>query len=335
MLGRCDPGAGVIPIGAAILVSAVLIAAVLRWPERVPHDRPNERSLHERPIPRAGGWAIAGGWIAATALGAVAPGLGPGVEPVLHGALGALFVVSLVDDIRGLSPLVRLAVQAACGALLAGALLPDATWLVGAVAVFALVASANFYNFMDGSDALAASMTVVGFGAYAAVAAASGAPHASSAAVAAAALPFLATNWPPARVFLGDAGSVPLGFLAAATGLGGIAAGLWGPWFPLLVFLPFAADASATLVARLLRRERVWRAHRDHHYQRLVRLGAGHRGTLALYAALMVGCAATAVACAVGAPRAGPWALGAWIAIIALVFAIIDYHWGRRTRTET
>ncbi|MFO1281265.1 MAG: glycosyltransferase family 4 protein [Burkholderiales bacterium] len=324
-----------IGIGIALLVSAVLIAAVLRWPAGVPHDRPNERSLHDRPIPRAGGWAIAGGWTAATTLGALAPGLGPGVTPVLLGTLGALFAVSLVDDVRGVSPLLRLAVQAVCAALFTGALLPEATLLAKAAAVFALVASANFYNFMDGSDALAASMTVVGFGAYAAVAAASGAHYASSAAVVAAALPFLATNWPPARVFLGDAGSVPLGFLAAATGLGGIAAGLWGPWFPPLVFLPFAADASATLVARLLRRERVWRAHRDHHYQRLVRLGAGHRGTLALYAALMVGCAASAVGCAVGAPRAGPWALGAWIAIIALVFAIIDYHWGRRTRTET
>ena len=110
----------------------------------------------------------------------------------------------------------------------------------------------------------------------------------------------------------------------------GAAAGIWPAWFPVLVFLPFLADASVTLAKRALAGERVWEAHRSHYYQRLVRAGFGHRGTLAVYGALMVGCGATAVACAAWRPGAGPLALAAWVAIVALVFGGIDYHWRQR-----
>ena len=100
-------------------------------------------------------------------------------------------------------------------------------------------------------------------------------------------------------MFMGDVGAVPLGLLAAALGGAGVAAGHWAPWFPLLVFLPFLADATATLALRAWRRERVWEAHRSHFYQRLHLAGAGHRGTLALYAADMLACALLALACVV------------------------------------
>ncbi|HKA40238.1 MAG TPA: glycosyl transferase, partial [Burkholderiales bacterium] len=85
-------------------------------------------------------------------------------------------------------------------------------------------------------------------------------------------------------IFMGDAGSVPLGFLAAALGLIGWLQRDWTWWFPFLVFSPFIVDASVTLARRLARREKVWQAHRDHYYQRLVRLGWGHgRTALAEY----------------------------------------------------
>ena len=88
--------------------------------------------------------------------------------------------------------------------------------------------SLNLYNFMDGSDGLAAAMAIVGFAAYARGArAAIGAPLALPLALAAATVPVLAVNRPPARMFLGDVGAVPLGFLAAALGIGGIAGGAW------------------------------------------------------------------------------------------------------------
>jgi hypothetical protein len=112
-----------------------------------------------------------------------------------------------------------------------------------------------------------------------------------------------------------------------------VAAGAWGAWFPVLVFLPFAADASATLSRRVLLRERFWESHKSHYYQRLHRMGAGHRGTLAAGSALMIGCAATAVGCAVLAPQWGPAALATWCALHAVLFAAIDYHWRRSAPT--
>jgi UDP-N-acetylmuramyl pentapeptide phosphotransferase/UDP-N-acetylglucosamine-1-phosphate transferase len=140
-------------------------------------------------------------------------------------------------------------------------------------------------------------MTMIGFGAYALAAYLFGAQTLAAlcASLAAAAGAFLVLNWHPARLFLGDVGSVPLGFLAAALGLQGWSIGAWPLWFPLLVFAPFMCDATLTLIKRLLRRERVWQAHREHYYQRLVRMGFGHRGTAYIEYGAMAGCAALAL----------------------------------------
>ena len=86
---------------------------------------------------------------------------------------------------------------------------------------------------------------------------------------------------------MGDVGVVPLGFLAGALGAIGIAADYWPVWFPVVVFAPFCIDASVTLARRLLRGERVWHAHRQHYFTRLVRFGWTHRRVaLAEYAAM-------------------------------------------------
>jgi UDP-N-acetylmuramyl pentapeptide phosphotransferase/UDP-N-acetylglucosamine-1-phosphate transferase len=110
-----------------------------------------------------------------------------------------------------------------------------------------------------------------------------------------AALGFLLFNFHPAKVFMGDAGSIPLGFLAAAFGLLGWQTGLWPIWFPPLVFSPFIVDASVTLFKRLLRRERLSQAHRSHYYQRLVQMGWGHRNTALAEYALMALAGASAL----------------------------------------
>jgi UDP-N-acetylmuramyl pentapeptide phosphotransferase/UDP-N-acetylglucosamine-1-phosphate transferase len=78
-----------------------------------------------------------------------------------------------------------------------------------------------------------------------------------------------------------------VGFLAGALGLMGWDHGLWPLWFPLVVFAPFVVDASITLFKRLLRGERVWKPHREHYYQRLVRMGWTHRGTVLVEYMLM------------------------------------------------
>ena len=295
---------------------------------------PSDRALHHRPVPRVGGLAIWAGFIPVAL--ACPPVVGV-ATPVWLAAWAAVTVVSFIDDWRGVPPLSRLAVQvtAAVGVATAiiGAPATMASWLVTvAVASVLIVWSANLFNFMDGSDGLAALMAIAGFAAYAAAVALGGGPAQPYLALAAAVIPFLALNVPPARAFMGDVGAVPLGLLAATFGIAGCRSGTWPWWFPLLVFLPFVADASATLLARLLRGENVLEAHRTHYYQRLHQLGAGHGGTLAVYGILMAGTTATALGALTLAPGIGTWALAAWVLGMAAFFAVIDYHWKRPRR---
>jgi UDP-N-acetylmuramyl pentapeptide phosphotransferase/UDP-N-acetylglucosamine-1-phosphate transferase len=313
-----------LPAVIAAGVAWLALWLLLRRAENLPLDRPNARSLHARAIPRGGGIAIWAGWLAGTLwLAGPKPWLAP---------LGALVAVSLWDDRRGVPPAVRLGVHAGAAALWVWLAAPNAN---SALVVVALVWMANLYNFMDGSDGLAGAMTVTGFVAYAAAAAHAGAPEAAVLlALAAATAPFLIRNVPPARVFLGDVGSVPLGFLAASFGITGWNAQWWPAWFPVLVFLPFIADATVTLVYRLVRGEPVWRAHREHYYQRLVQLGLGHARTLVLYLALMLGCAASALLAMVAAPLLGIPLLIAWGAVLAVLYVAIEYHWRRRRNQD-
>jgi len=92
-------------------------------------------------------------------------------------------------------------------------------------------------------------------------------------------------------VFLGDCGSVPLGFCVGALGLWGWTGGAWPVWFPFLVFAPFFLDATATLLMRIATGQPFWRAHREHYYQRLIRSGWSHR-RLALYEYVVMGASA-------------------------------------------
>ena len=238
---RAMPGAA----GAVSFVLAfIAVQLLLTRFARFALDRPNERSLHERPVPRTGGIAVLLGTSAAVAFGA--------------------------DDL----------------------------WLpLGLALVLAIAWLTNLYNFMDGADGLAAGMTVIGFAAYAVAATLADEPELATIClcIAAASGAFLVFNFHPARIFLGDVGSIPLGFLAAALGIVGWRDEAWPLWFPAAVFAPSIADATLTLARRLLRGERVWQAHRDHYYQRMVRGGLGHRGTAYVAYALMVLCAGAAL----------------------------------------
>ena len=197
--------------------------------------------------------------------------------------------------------------------------------------VLAIAWYANLYNFMDGSDGLAGGMAVIGFGAYAWGALQSGqaALAAASASIAGAAFAFLFANFHPARLFMGDVGSVPLGFLAGALGVLGWRAGAWPLWFPLLVFAPFVCDATLTLARRLMRGERVWLAHKEHYYQRLVRMGFGHRGVAWIEYAAMILCAAAALLARDEAPTFQWIALGGAAALLSAAAICIDLRWSR------
>jgi UDP-N-acetylmuramyl pentapeptide phosphotransferase/UDP-N-acetylglucosamine-1-phosphate transferase len=311
---------------AAFFVALVVSRLLLTPPgRRIALDTPNERSLHGRPVPRSGGLAIGAGIGVACAL--AWPGMGAAL--LLATVLAA---VSLIDDVMGLRTAWRLGAHLAAAAAFLTLELPSPGVAPFAVLALALAWTANLYNFMDGSDGLAGGMGVFGFGAYACAAWLAGDAQLAAlcASIAAACAGFLVFNWHPARLFMGDVGSVPLGFLAGALGLAGWSRGLWPLWFPILVFAPFMCDATLTLLKRALRRERLWQAHRDHYYQRLVRLGFGHRRTALIEYAAMAGCAALALL--VFREPAPVQGIALALAAIALsgIAAWIDLRWARR-----
>ena len=317
----------------AALVTTAVLGAMLRWAGRLPQATPGPRSLHVTPVPRVGGLALWAGVLPAVMVAAyVSP-----IEVVAWGpAWFVLTLVSLRDDACGVSIMPRLVAHVACALWFACWVVTPADHLLlaalqtGALALL-VVWSLNLYNFMDGSDGLAALMAIFGFGAYALAGTASPTSSGLAFVIAAAAVPLFVANSPPARIFMGDVGAVPLGFLAAAFGIAGVVNHTWSAWFPLLVFLPFIADATLTLLRRIWRRERWWEGHRSHYYQRLLQLGAGHAGTLSIFAALMLGTSVTAVAIAHVAPEWGGRALAVWCVVLLLPFGAIDYHWRRRS----
>lgn len=288
-------------------------------------DHPNERSLHARPIPRTGGLAIVAGatpgflavsidsFYGLMGTGDANPGEESTTGPLLWilGPALALAAVSFWDDRKGLSPSMRFGCHlgAAVAAALGGDLALQAWgipaigdwsfgWLAYPVTVLFIMWMTNLYNFMDGMDGLAGGMAVMGFGVIAALAwMAEQRQYAGVAlTVAVAAGGYLAFNFPPARIFMGDVGSVTLGFLAGTLSLLGVRQGVFDLWIPLIVFSPFVVDATATLVKRLFRGERVWLAHREHYYQRLALAGWGHRKTLLAECVLMTTCVISAFA---------------------------------------
>lgn len=287
-------------------------------------DRPNPRSLHEIPVPRTGGIGLHAGML--LAVGIIAPNL----PLALAIALGLLYTISLLDDVRGVAARWRLAVHLiAAGSFSASVLVGGYGILAALISTVAIAWMANLYNFMDGSDGLAGGMAAFGFTFYGIAGWFSGSTEFAlvNFSIAAAAAAFLVFNFPPARVFMGDVGSVPLGFLAGALGLIGWLQHDWTWWFPVLVFSPFIVDSSLTLARRVLRRERVWQAHREHYYQRMVQLGLGHRRTALLWYGLMITVGASALwglqqSLAGQAGLLAVWAIG-----YAVMLVFVDHHW--------
>ncbi len=311
---------------SAFIFCWLTLASLLYCGKSLPMDHPNARSLHVTPTPRIGGLGIMAGVLVASVW--LADGA---LLPVML-AVFALAAISLLDDMRGLPVALRfLAHFIAAAACLLALGLTGWALLLGTLAV---VWMTNLYNFMDGSDGLAGGMTTIGFGALALAAWLGDAPYLAAfcAAIAASALAFLRFNFPPARVFMGDAGSIPLGFLAAALGILGAMQNVW-PWlFPLLVFSPFIVDASVTLARRALGGERIWQAHRSHYYQRVVLLGATHRQLAVTVYVLMLTMAALAFVLR-SFPQHAAWVLILSAATYLLIFLAVDFRW-RCARNE-
>ena len=272
-------------------------------------DHPNIRSSHTRPTPRGGGLAILGVLVPVWAtIFWTSNALDMGMIAVLAGA-GVLAAIGWLDDDRGVSVGARLSVHAlvVIAALAVapaerfyfGGLLPQS--LDTTLAAVAWIWFVNLYNFMDGIDGITGVETAsIGLGTLGICWAVGmeGPLLLLGLTLAAGALGFLFWNWHPARVFLGDVGSVPLGFLAGWLLLELAARGQTIP--VVIIPLYYIADASLTLCRRILNREKIWHAHRKHYYQQATRKGWRHDHVALIVAACNAALLILAVTAALG-----------------------------------
>ena len=306
-------------IVAPITAFALTVWAVAWVLTRLTLDHPNDRSSHSVPTPRGGGLGVIPSVLFAWA---VFSDYRP--WPLLAGAL-ALMAASLIDDRRGLPPLVRLIVQAVMVGVFT-LTLPESSWPILAVAAFLLLWFVNVYNFMDGIDGIAGVETL-GLGLGIAVIAAQSGDTAALAVpalcLAAAGLGFLVWNWHPAKVFLGDCGSVPLGLL---TGGLLIMLAFGGQWAAALI-LPayYLADATVTIGVRLITGDEFLKPHRKHFYQRASR---GDAGPAKVSSTVLVGNIGLILAAWIAANGQTFLGLLLGAAIVAGLLALL-HHWGR------
>jgi Fuc2NAc and GlcNAc transferase len=317
------------------------VAAILTWwwtgiarnwlVARQQLDIPNERSLHASPIPRGGGIALV---LVVLGIDSFATGLVHTSMPVAMIVLLATASYALLgalDDRYSLKVRLRcqLQVAIALGAVAAMFWLTAVPWnlltlIVGAVLVLVLVWMVNLYNFMDGSDGLAAIQAIGAglFGAYLSAHQGFESVAFAAATIAGASAGFLLWNWHPARIFMGDAGSY---FLGAQFGLLGLATALYGtiPWYWGILLAPFVTDASLTLCRRILRGDKWFAAHRTHAYQLLIQLGWTHTqvalALMALMALMVWPCAWVSVFY----PQYGPGVAVFTYAMIATLWMIV------------
>ena len=230
-------------------------------------DIPTQRSSHSIPTPKGGGVGIV------LAFGVAAIVLGLSSSLWLPAIMLASF--SFLNDLRNIPPMPRLAAQflaaatALCGAWWTGEIVWTGYLLIPAI--FFVVATANWFNFMDGIDGIAG---IAGLVAFACLALFGGLEHSdpllpSILAILGGLAGFMPFNFPRARLFMGDAGSIFLGFFFACSVC--LLARTWSEFFVFASFLfPFYADEAVTTVERLWRRESLLTPHRRHLYQFLV-----------------------------------------------------------------
>jgi Fuc2NAc and GlcNAc transferase len=285
-------------LAAVAALSFVLTGLMRRYAlSRQLLDRPNERSSHSAPTPRGGGIAIVVAFVAS--LTAAADASAATTLALIGGGVGVA-IVGFVDDHGHIAARWRLLAHFACAAwILYWIGVPRLEWMgdtanlgfmAAVLAALYLVWMLNLYNFMDGIDGIAGVEAVTVGAGGTAVCWVAGMPMGSDAVLpallSAASLGFLLWNFPPAKIFMGDAGSGFLGLMLGALSLQAAVARPVLLWCWLVLLGVFIVDATVTLVRRLLRGERVYEAHRSHAYQHASREFGAHRPVTLAVAAI-------------------------------------------------
>ena len=263
----------------AAAISVAIIVAIRPWLQRIALAKPNARSSHTVPTPQGGGIAVVAATmvaacgalcLSASAASAAAPLLPVFAAVIVIAALGA------ADDVRPIGVAPRLLLQAFSVALVIFTLPEELRvapfvpwWIERVLLVVGGLWFVNLVNFMDGLDWMTVAEVVPVTAALAMIGAFGWLPPAEmtvSLALCGAMLGFAYFNRPIARLFLGDVGSLPVGLLLGwllvqLAGHGGLAAAILLPLY-------YLADATITLIRRVINGEKVWQAHRSHFYQR-------------------------------------------------------------------
>ena len=325
---------GALAFAVSAATARLLISPFARLLRLDTIDVPNARSLHSTPTPRTGGLAVAAGVAAALVVFRLTGHSVPQWLLVTLVCTGLVAALSIVDDRRGLSPLVRFSLQLViAGALVgSGLVIPplplwraslELGWAAPIITVIFVVWMGNLYNFMDGMDGLAGTMTLIGFLCAVTMAGTGEAHRVVCVGVAAAAAGFLTQNLPPAAIFMGDVGSVPIGFLAGALATRAAQARPFNLYVFLLIFSPFVVDATIVVLRRLARGEAIWRAHRTHIYQRLVLAGWSVPRTLTAEAIVMALSSASALVAVDGSSLVRISLFAAWAVIYTLLYFLV------------
>jgi UDP-N-acetylmuramyl pentapeptide phosphotransferase/UDP-N-acetylglucosamine-1-phosphate transferase len=282
------------PVPAALLAalaSFVLTALAIAYSKRRGlFDHPGERHSHTAPTPRGGGAGLVLAWIGSQFLLTPPYSAGDWADCIATG-VAAIAMLGWWDDHRSLSARLRFTLQLAVGLFVViwftsvGLI---GHWVVAPAALLFLLWMTNLYNFMDGSNGMAGLQGVFSAAVLAWLFQRAGQPAAAATCLllAAACLGFLPWNLGRARVFMGDVGSLALGFAFGGLLIYGHGSAAFSLPVALLVMALFLADSTLTLLVRVIRGERWYNAHRQHLYQQLIAAGWTHGRVVVAYQAL-------------------------------------------------
>jgi Fuc2NAc and GlcNAc transferase len=277
----------VLILGGAILVLTLLMTYLIRVYAikfRI-LDIPNERSSHKSPTPRGGGLAIVISWfIGISILFSIGA-----IENKLYFALMSgiiLAIVSFLDDLYTLKPIIRLLIQLITAVLAFAFLkginpvnLPGFSFetkiVLYPLSIIGIVWFVNLYNFLDGIDGYASLEAIVmAFLMYLL------SDNIACLIILSATIGFLFWNWPKAKIFMGDIGSTQLGFILVILGIYFHNTTDFSIVHWLILSSLFWFDATLTLFRRIRNRENLAEAHKKHVYQRAVQSGFSHQQTI-------------------------------------------------------